>query len=52
LENLDGNLRAWESSADIYENPQLLAELTADLDLDDLVEVHPPSERQVQAAAG
>jgi hypothetical protein len=52
LENLEGNLRAWQSSAAIYENPTLLAELTVDLDLNELVEVHPPSEQQVEAAAG
>jgi hypothetical protein len=50
LENLEGNLRAWKSSADIYENPALLAQLTADVDLGDLVEVHPPSEHQAGAA--
>jgi hypothetical protein len=50
LENLEGNLRAWKSSADIYEDPQTLAELTAELDTADLVEVHPPSERQAEPA--
>lgn len=49
LENLEGNLRAWESSADIYENPQLLAQLTSDFDPGDLVEVHPPTEQEAQA---
>ncbi len=52
LDSLEGNLRAWESSAEIYEDPELLAQLTADLDLDELVEVHPPSEQEVEAAAG
>lgn len=52
LENLEGNLRAWESSASIYEDPEMLAAMTADIDLGQLVEVFPPSEEQVRAAEG
>jgi hypothetical protein len=51
LENLEGNLRAWRSSADIYEDPQVLAQLTAELDTAELVEVHPPSEKQAEPAS-
>lgn len=50
LENLEGNLRAWRSSASIYEDPKLLAAMTADIDLEELVEVFPPSEKQVRAS--
>jgi hypothetical protein len=50
LENLEGNLRAWASSASIYENPEALAQMTADIDPAQMVEVFPPSEEQVQAA--
>jgi len=50
LENLEGNLRAWESSANIYEHPEVLAQMTADLDLSGIVEVFPPSEEAVAAA--
>lgn len=51
LENLEGNLRAWESSAGIYEDPTLLEQLTADLDPTDFVEIHPPSEEHAGAAS-
>jgi hypothetical protein len=50
LENLEGNLRAWMSSASIYENPEMLAAMTADMDPSQFVEVFPPSEEQVRAA--
>jgi hypothetical protein len=50
LENIEGNLRAWQSTAGIYENPELLAQMTAELDTSGLVEVHPPSEQQAEAA--
>lgn len=52
LESLEGNLRAWESSADIYEHPDVLAQMTDDFDPADVVEVYPPSEEAVEAAAG
>ena len=52
LENLEGNLRAWRSTAGIYESPDVLAQMTADLDLADITEVFPPAEREVAAAAG
>lgn len=51
LENLKGNLRAWQSTADAYERPDLLAAMTADIDYSQIVEVSPPSEEQVQASA-
>ena len=34
LENLEGNLRAWRSTAEIYEQPEVLAEMMAAIDLD------------------
>lgn len=52
LENLEGNLRAWKSSADIYEHPDVLAQMTADFDPADIVELHPPSEKAVETAVG
>lgn len=52
LENLQGNLRAWQSSADIYEHPDVLAKMTADFNAADIVEVYPPSEEEVAAAGG
>jgi hypothetical protein len=52
LENLEGNLRAWRSTASIYEQPELLAALTAPIDPDKLQEVFPPSEEQVREAQG
>jgi hypothetical protein len=51
LENLEGNLRAWRSTAGIYESPEVLAQMTADLDPADIIEVFPPSEQDVPAAA-
>lgn len=48
LENLEGNLRAWRSTAEIYEQPQVLAEMMAAIDLDKLEEVFPPSEERVR----
>lgn len=51
VENLDGNLRAWQSSASIYEDAAMLAKMTSDVDPADIVEVSPPTEEQAQAAA-
>jgi hypothetical protein len=50
LEQLEGNMRAWESTAGIYEQPEAIRALRAPLDLEKLVEVFPPSEGQVRAA--
>ena len=50
LENLEGNLRAWRSTAGIYEQPEVLAEMMAAIDLDKLEEVFPPSEERGRAA--
>lgn len=50
LENLDGNLRAWASSAGIYESPELLERMTACVEMSQVSEVSPPSEEQAQAA--
>lgn len=52
LENLEGNLSAWRSTASIYENPEVLAHMTADFDPAEIIEVFPPSEREVEAAGG
>jgi len=51
LEQAEGNLRAWESTAGIYGQPHVMRALLASIDLDGIVEVRPPSEGQVQAAA-
>jgi len=32
MENLEGNLRAWSSSAGIYENPEVLEQMLGDID--------------------
>lgn len=52
VENLDGNLRAWRSSASIYEDAATLAAMSADVDPGEIAEVFPPTEEQAQAAAG
>jgi hypothetical protein len=48
LENLEGNLRAWRSTADIYEQPEVISEMMAAIDLDRLEEVFPPSEERAR----
>jgi hypothetical protein len=50
LEQLDGNLRAWESTAGIYGQPDVLRALQARVEIEKIVEVFPPSEGQVRAA--
>jgi hypothetical protein len=50
LEQLEGNLRAWESTAGVYGQADMLRALNAPVDLEKVVEVHPPSEGQVRAA--
>jgi hypothetical protein len=50
LEHLDGNLRAWASTAGVYGQPDAMRALLAHVDLDEIVEVLPPSEGQVRAA--
>jgi hypothetical protein len=50
LEHLDGNLRAWASTAGIYGQPDAMRALLSQVDLDGIVEVLPPSEGQVRAA--
>jgi hypothetical protein len=50
LEHLDGNLRAWASTAGIYGQPDVMRALLSQVDLDGIVEVLPPSEGQVRAA--
>lgn len=52
VENLDGNLRAWRSSASIYEDAATLAAMTSDIEGAEVAEVHPPTEEQAQAAGG
>jgi hypothetical protein len=49
LEQLEGNLRAWESTAGIYGQPEVMRALRAPLDPDRLAEVFPPSEEQARA---
>jgi hypothetical protein len=48
LEQLEGNLRAWESTAGIYAQPDILRALHAPIS--EMAEVFPPSEGQVRAA--
>jgi hypothetical protein len=50
LEHLDGNLRAWASTAGVYGQPDAMQALLSRIDLDGIVEVVPPSEWQVRAA--
>jgi hypothetical protein len=50
LEQIEGNLRAWESTAGVYEQPAAPEALRSPLDLAKLVEVFPPSEGEVGAA--
>jgi hypothetical protein len=50
LEQVEGALRAWESTAGLYGQPDVMPMLLAPVDLDGIVEVHPPSEGQVRAA--
>jgi hypothetical protein len=52
LENLEGNLRAWASTAGVYGQPDAMRALLSQVDLDGIVEVLPPSEGQVRAAQG
>lgn len=48
LENLEGNLHAWRSTADIYEQPDVLADMMAAIDLETLEEVFPPSDERAR----
>lgn len=50
LEQLEGNLRAWESTAGAYGQPDVMRSLDAPVEIEGLVEVFPPSEGQVRAA--
>jgi hypothetical protein len=50
LEHLDGNLRAWGSTAGVYGQPDAMRALLSQVDLDGIVEVLPLSEGQVRAA--
>lgn len=52
LEHLDGNLRAWASTAGVYGQPDAMRALLSQIDLGGFVEVRPPSEGQVRAAQG
>jgi hypothetical protein len=49
LEYLEGNLRAWASTAGVYGQPEAMRALLSQVDLNAL-EVLPPSEGQVRAA--
>ena len=50
LEYLEGNLRAWNSTAGVYGQPETMRTLLSLVDLDGIIEVLPPSEEQVRAA--
>jgi hypothetical protein len=47
LEHLEGNLRAWDSTAGVYGQPDAMRMLLSLVDLDGIVKVLPPSEEQV-----
>jgi 23S rRNA G2069 N7-methylase RlmK/C1962 C5-methylase RlmI len=51
LEFFEGNLRAWRSTAEVYESPDQLAALLAPIDMSEVAEVFPPSQRQAREAA-
>jgi hypothetical protein len=50
LEQVEGNLRAWEATGGIYGQQDVMRMLLSPVNLDGIVEVHPPSEGQVRAA--
>jgi hypothetical protein len=50
LEHLEGDLRAWGSTAGVYGQPDAMRALLSPVDLEGIVEVLPPSEGQVRAA--
>lgn len=50
LEHLEGNVRAWASTAGVYGQPDAMRALLSQIDLDGIIEVLPPSEGQVRAA--
>jgi hypothetical protein len=50
LEHLEGNLRAWDSTAGVYGQPEAMGALLSPADLKGIVEVLPPSEGQVREA--
>lgn len=52
LENFEGNLAAWRSTAETYEQPEVLAQMTAEIDPEKLEEVVPPTEAEVREAEG
>jgi hypothetical protein len=49
-EHLEGNLRAWDSTAGVYGQPETMRTLLSQVDLDGIIEVLPPSKEQVLAA--
>lgn len=51
LDFFEGNLRAWQSTAEVYESPDQLAALLEPIDMSEVAEVSPPSEDQVREAA-
>lgn len=51
LEFFEGNLRAWQSTAEVYESPDQLAALLEPIEMSEVAEVSPPSEEQVREAA-
>ncbi len=50
LEFFEGNLRAWRSTAQVYESPDQLKALLEPTDMTEVAEVFPPSEEQVREA--
>ncbi|HWJ51476.1 MAG TPA: hypothetical protein VNR42_10665 [Solirubrobacteraceae bacterium] len=50
LEHLEGDLRAWSSTAGAYGQSDAMRAMLSPVDLEGIVEVLPPSEGQVRAA--
>lgn len=50
LDNVEGNIAAWRSTAELYEQPEILNALVVPIDYSKLEEVFPPSEEEASAA--
>jgi tRNA A37 N6-isopentenylltransferase MiaA len=48
--HLRGELAAWHSTVQVYQDPELLATLLAEIDYSQVAEVHPPSRTEVLRA--
>lgn len=48
VEELDGIIASWKSTAEVHRDPELLAKLSAPIDYDQLEEVFPPAEAETK----